>query len=1221
MSTSSILGLAGSIAGGIIGGTVGGPLGASIGASLGGAAGSYVGAILDPTIIQGPSLNDKKLQTSQYGTMLPYVWGRFRLAGTVDWIGNNGELVEHSQSSGGKGGGTEVETKSYTGSWEVKYCKSTRAGDQALVAIDKHWCDGRVVTESDINPTVYIGHAQQLADSSMEADLGIGEVPADRFVGKEVYNEVQMEQFFNRLPQMEALLRTKGQTNGAIVQLAKGNSDTAFAQYPALSGAWPIDWEGTGTLPLPTGVVANPMLYISDSAGAHRLVNGATAYVWVIDHAVSLGVYWDYADVATFAPIGGGFGYTIPGLAGRQLSVDGDPIWVDVCAAAGVETGRFVRSWAVSTDGHIIIVVTNDHLTSPTEWKWHRIVDGIMTAEGPVEDDGVFVTSSPRNIGNGYSGDNIGNVVKGVVESNGEYIWTFKTNGGYAYNVPAPEENEESVALYYIDSADNTLKQYVGPTQFESLGGPDLGSAFSGLIYSPAEGYAATLAGGYTQYSLYTRLAGPAQLTLAEILADVFELKPSSVGDLALSSSRYDVTAAESVIVHGCAFNSQMQKRNFIAMLEAAYNFDIVESDDGTDALLKVVFRGGDPVAEIDDDDLGVHEDGSGAAPLLEIIARVQDWELPARVNVGHYDFDQEYLLGSQFAQRAWPYVDNVTRVDLPIVMSAGEARNIAKRELYRAHLERDTYGFTTSRKWAHLEPTDVVTVQGRDLRLVKKTETPDGIIRWEAVLSAPYIDDQVDDAPAGEGTTPPAPPGPKVATQVAFFDVAKVFDDHLDVGFYVAAAGELGGSWSGYSLQKSVDGGTTWAEVASTNVATIMGTVAQPIGGFTGGNVFDYSTVIRVTNVTGALESVSELAALNGDNAFVIGNEIGNFTTATQVDATTWDVTGLLRGRRGTEWAMTTHGTDETFALVSTMLNVATPEAEVGQARQYKAVSFGMTLAGTTAVTFTNTAQSARCYAPVHVAGGPTASDAVVMECVPRTRSGGAWRDFVDIAQADAPLDLVLEMWDASYTSCARVVSGLSSPTYSYSSADQVTDFGVEQSTYYVTWAQVGRFGLGLRARGTVPGPGSTIDAPADPGDPYDPPVDPPVGGGGTDIVLTYPADTEHSTGMRIGDTIVIKFTTGATPGDGYISVGTYSGTQYALHIVLATDIAGTSPVAEAYGATVATIQLGDLYSYSVELDPSTDYYLRVKHETSPGNPSGTPGQPTNIAVTLFTE
>lgn len=1216
MSTSSILGLAGSIVGGIVGGTVGGPLGASIGASLGGAAGSYVGAILDPTIIQGPSLNDKKLQTSQYGTMLPYVWGRFRLAGTVDWIGNNGELVEHSQSSGGKGGGTEVETKSYTGSWQIKYCKSTRAGDQALVSIDKHWCDGRVVTESDINPTVYIGHAQQLADSSMEADLGIGEVPADRFVGKEVYNEVQMEQFFNRLPQMEALIRTVAPSNGAITQLANEEAATAWPMYPKIGG-WTVDWAADQTLPLPTGVTSEPMIGVGDALGAHRMAPCGA-------HIIDGSPFTLYQDYTTYpAPVGltgGDYSlpdpYTIPSLAYTQDY----SAWVDICSEAGIDAGRYVRSWTTTMDDTILIVITSDSITAPTDWLWHKIVNGAVVAEGPIA-AGNAPSTAIINIGCGRYGDNIVQTVKGVIEPNGMYIWTMYTNAGYVNN-PLPELDNEGIALFYIDAADNTLKQYTAVGDiYDSYGGPMAAGPHSGAVWCPAEGYVATITGSQKQYALYTRLTGFGEITLATILADVFELKPSSVGDLALSSSRYDVTAAQSVIVHGCAFNSQMQKRNFIAMLEAAYNFDIVESDDGTDAFLKVVFRGGDPVAEIDDDDLGVHEDGSGAVPLLEIIARVQDWELPARVNVGHYDPDQEYLLGSQFAQRAWPYVDNVTRVDLPIVMSAGEARNIAKRELYRAHLERDTYGFTTSRKWAHLEPTDVVTVQGRHLRLIKKTETPDGIIRWEAVLSAPYIDDQVDDAPAGEGATPIPPSGPKVATQVKFFDVAKVADDHLDVGFYVAAAGELGGSWSGYSLQKSVDGGTTWAEVASTNVATIMGTVAQPIGGFTGGNVFDYSTVIRVTGMTGTLESVTELAALNGDNAFILGNEIGNFTTATQVDATTWDVTGLLRGRRGTEWAMTTHGIDETFALVSTMLNVATPEAEVGQARQYKAVSFGMTLAGATAVTFTNTAQSARCYAPVHVAGGPTASDAVIMECVPRTRSGGAWRDFVDIAQADAPLDLVLEIWDATYTSCARVVSGLSSPTYSYSSADQVTDFGAEQSTYYVTWAQVGRFGLGLRARGTVPGPGSTIDAPADPGDPYDPPADPPVGGGGTDIVLTYPADTDHSTGMRIGDTLVIKFTTTTAPSAGYVSVGTYSGTTYALHIILAEDIAGTTVVKEAYGNPVASIRLGTEFSYSVPLDATTDYYLLVRHETSPGNPSGTPGQPTNIAVTLFTE
>ena len=108
MTTSTILGVAGAA----IGGFFFGPMGAQVGFMTG----SAVGNLLDPTIIKGPELNDKKLQASQYGVPLAYVWGRMRLAGTVDWIANNGELISHKSRSTGKGG-PQTETTTYTAGW------------------------------------------------------------------------------------------------------------------------------------------------------------------------------------------------------------------------------------------------------------------------------------------------------------------------------------------------------------------------------------------------------------------------------------------------------------------------------------------------------------------------------------------------------------------------------------------------------------------------------------------------------------------------------------------------------------------------------------------------------------------------------------------------------------------------------------------------------------------------------------------------------------------------------------------------------------------------------------------------------------------------------------------------------------------------------------------------------------------------------------------------
>lgn len=1217
MSTATIFQLAGTVAGSAFG---------PVGAAVGGMVGALVGNLLFPTTQAAPGLNDLKLQRSQYGNPLCYVWGRFRVAGCVDWIGNGGELVPHESGGGGKGGGGGQKQTTYTGSWSMKFNKSTRKGQDALVSIDKWWTDGRVVTLSDINPTVYIGHAHQLADLSMEADLGVGRATADRFVGKAVFNEVQMAQFFNRLPNMEGLVRTVAPPNGPIVQVAY-NEDTDWSSHVWVQ-SWNTSWQSSQELPNPTTVTAGIYTYEEEGGNAHRCT---LVGEYVIDDSTSVKLWQDYVAPSVMTAIGGAGPVKCLGAGIHPLGA------ADILAEAGVETGRYCHGCALSANGRILIAITStssDFSTAQCD-KWHKIIGGTMVAQGTIDLDGAGTRLTRNTFGVAnrfdvmsydYSPSVAGSTLSAsTVENNGEWIWTIRqtrwTNGP---NFPDPP-NPLIVRLMHIDPADNVLKQYVVDPAWQSYGGPQHFGPSASLI-STEDGYCGVVGSpdelNHTAATtaLYTRLGSGGEITLATILADVFEMRDG------LSSAQYDVSQAASTLVHGVAMGSVMQKRNFIDALRQAYFFDVVESDAGGSPVLRVVMRsraapgGGWPV--IPDEDLGVHADGEQPTALLEIIARTQDSELPARVNVEYYDPDQDYQIGSQCAQWQAPVVDNVTRVDLPIAMFAGEARAIAKRHLATALLERNRYAFSTSRKWAYLEPTDIVVVRGVTLRLLQKTETPNGVVKWEAVQSAPYIADQAEDGAPADGTTPVPPKGPAGQSDLWLFDVAMARDGDLDVGFYAAAARRgTGASWLGYSLQKSADGGTTWSEIATSTVESVMGTVAVPIGGFTGGNVFDYSNIITVSGVRGAFESVTEGAALNGSNLAIYGNEIIAFTTAEQVDATTWNLSGLLRGRRGTEWAMASHGVNDRIALVDTCLNLPTPDSEVGQNRYYKAVTFGTTLAAADTVQWINTAQSARCYALVHLDGGELASGDMLLEAVARTRSGGEWRDLVDITQADAPPQFVCEIWDATYTQCARVASGLSTPAYTYTAANQTSDFGSAQSTYYFTFAQVGRFGLGIRARGTAAGGGSTVDPPSDPGDPYDPPADPPSGGGAVDVTLTYSTDIESISGAKIGDTMVAKFTTTAAPVRGYISVGSTAPPPYAVHLILSTSITGSPIVAQAWGTTVANITLGTQFSWSVPLSPSTDYYAIVRYERSDGTPSGTPGTVSPLGYTLNVE
>jgi hypothetical protein len=113
--------------------------------------------------------------------------------------------------------------------------------------------------------------------------------------------------------------------------------------------------------------------------------------------------------------------------------------------------------------------------------------------------------------------------------------------------------------------------------------------------------------------------------------------------------------------------------------------------------------------------------------------------------------------------------------------------------------------------------------------------------------------------------------------------------------------------------------------------------------------------------------------------------------------------------------------------------------------------VSAGTTLAAATEKTFTNLGTGLKPYACVHLGGGRNAAGDVTLNWVARTRISGEWRDAVDVPVGEASEEYVVEIYSSgAYTTIMRTISGLTSPTATYSVADQIADFGSQQSDVY---------------------------------------------------------------------------------------------------------------------------------------------------------------------------
>lgn len=166
--------------------------GAAIGAyfgvpGVGLAVGALAGGLLfpgkDPPAVLGARLDEMLQQTSTYGKFIPNIEGTYRVAGNVIWAEEIEERANSDSASGGKGGPPQPDSISfsYFMTMAIQLCEGPITG------IRRVWMNDQLYTDltqpsagSPLNIRVYNGTETQEPDPTIEADKGVGQVPAFR---------------------------------------------------------------------------------------------------------------------------------------------------------------------------------------------------------------------------------------------------------------------------------------------------------------------------------------------------------------------------------------------------------------------------------------------------------------------------------------------------------------------------------------------------------------------------------------------------------------------------------------------------------------------------------------------------------------------------------------------------------------------------------------------------------------------------------------------------------------------------------------------------------------------------------------------------------------------------------------------------------------------------------------------------------------------------------
>ena len=160
---------------------------------------------------EGPRLSGFHITASTEGAPINRLWGRSRLGGQMIWATRFKETAKTttssttSSTSGGKGGGgqsatttTTTTTYQYACSFAIAFCEGKAA------ALGRVWADGKELELSKFAYRFHRGTETQAPDAFIETIEGAGNVPAYRGICYLVFEEMPLEAFGNRIPQISA---------------------------------------------------------------------------------------------------------------------------------------------------------------------------------------------------------------------------------------------------------------------------------------------------------------------------------------------------------------------------------------------------------------------------------------------------------------------------------------------------------------------------------------------------------------------------------------------------------------------------------------------------------------------------------------------------------------------------------------------------------------------------------------------------------------------------------------------------------------------------------------------------------------------------------------------------------------------------------------------------------------------------------------------------------
>jgi len=723
---------------------------AMYGAWIGGTAGQIIsGMTTDATKTYGPQLENLHIQTSTYGTAVPEVFGVMRIAGNVVWAP---DLIETTVQETA----TTIGYRYYA-HFAVGLCRGP------METILRIWADTKliysvrqandeIVAIPGLSFRFYSGTETQEPDSLIEMFEDAGSVPAHRGMAYIVFESFPLEAFGNRIPNINVEIAQASTDDNAFVEItgvdASNTVTENVGQYP--SGAF-LAIVGTDQIWQKIDIAASAVVTTRDNS--YQGIPDASDFDIGLNDRIYTTEEFDgtqstlailRSDLFQFEEASWQILKPAKVRVAREMS---EPFLATIdTAGTKLSVTRYRPSEPAGSEIYLYDVeYTDATLPSGTEWKdvtwvdegttfslafavssddsapgttYLKVIQPSVTISDLTETDynitsrikhgvRVLYDSYTNQIAVG-SDDYDGLGGSAIALFDGTTRAWIATITGESTRSPSPkaawQRGSVGGVLWLIRAADSTIVaiDLVDRTATEYATATGFGGWSGGNLYSPETKSIVAAVDGAGEPWIKTLLGRktPLSVSLDEVVSTLCE----RVGLVPIDD--FDVFPLEYDVVRGYIINDRMPARDAIRPLMDAFFFDGVDSD----GVIKFVKRGTGSVVDIPEQDLDAQPEGSTSGQRL-VSTRAEESSLPRVVNIQYSDRDTDYNVGTQTEQRAVGNSGGILTVNLPMCLTADEAKQIAVKTLGLVWESRVRQEFAVPRKYVILDPSDVVTI------------------------------------------------------------------------------------------------------------------------------------------------------------------------------------------------------------------------------------------------------------------------------------------------------------------------------------------------------------------------------------------------------------------------------------------------------------------------------------------------------------------------------